>query len=79
MGWGKRYTGRGDTAHTFLRGEQLGWGHRTTLTDPTHSRQHLHTLQTPTNYSFLAMSNIHIWSSGRPVGSGRKYKLPDFF
>ena len=34
MGLGKTYTGRGgDTAHTLLMGEQLGWGHRTTLTE----------------------------------------------
>ena len=27
----KTYSVRGDTAYTLLMGEQLGWGHRTTL------------------------------------------------
>ena len=27
----KKHTGRGDTAHTLWMGEQLEWGHHTTL------------------------------------------------
>ena len=54
----------GITAHTLLRGNELGWGHRPKLKDQPHSKRHLQTLQTPTRYPtkscFLAMSNINM-------------------